>query len=152
MNIRQLIFISATFLLSGCTATDSIKGAQDVLKEFYNYSTVDWGLIDTLYCRPYNCDWPDEMERQFCADFPSELIPMYWHLSQNAKTYLHQQTLPLRIGASRDFIKQLNRTEATLDSVFVHTISQAFYMHNFVECYQQIMPQQIDNCFETMTR
>lgn len=152
MNIRHFIIIAAALLLYGCTTTDSVKEAQDALKEFYNYSTVDWDCIDTLYYRPYNCDWPDDVERLFSEEFPSELIPMYWHLSQNAKTYLHQQTLPLRIGASRDFIEQLNRTEAALDSVFVHTVSQAFYMRNFVDCYQQIMPQQIDSCFEAMTR
>lgn len=152
MNIRYLIIVIATCLLCSCTKRDCFCEAQDALKQFYNYSTVDWDRIDSLYYRPYNCDWPDEVERLFSEEFPSELIPMYWHMTQNAKTYLHQQILPLRIGAPRAFIEQLNRTEAALDSVFVHTVSQAFYMRNFVDCYQQIMPQQIDSCFEAMTR
>jgi signal-transduction protein with cAMP-binding, CBS, and nucleotidyltransferase domain len=68
---------------------------------------------------------------------------------QNAKTYLHQQTLPLRIGASDEFIEQLNRTESALDSVFVRMVSQEYYMRVFVDCYEEIMPQEVTKCFET---
>lgn len=133
---------------TGCSRQDSISVAHDELARFYNYSTVDWDLIDTLYYRPYNCDWPDEMEKIFAPEFPFELIPMYWHLTQNAKTYLHQKTLPLRIGASPEFIDQLNRTEAALDTLFVRMVSQPYYMRLDVDCYQEIMPQEVTKCFE----
>ena len=124
--------------------------AQKELSNFYNYSTVDWNLIDSLYYRPYNCDWPDEIGKQFHPEFPFELIPMYWNRLQNAKTYLHQQALPLRIGASDEFLTQISHTESALDSVFVLMASQPYYMRIFVDCYQEIMPQEIDKCFELL--
>ena len=147
-----LIFALAALVLNGCAKQDSVSVAHNELAKFYNFSTVDWDLIDSLYYRPYNCDWPDEMEKLFNKDFPFELIPMYWHELQNAKIYLHQQTLPLRIGASNEAIEQLNRTESMLDSVFVRMVSQEYYMRVFVDCYEEIMPQEVTKCFETLNR
>ena len=139
--------------ITGCgKKQDSVSVAHNELGRFYNYSTVDWDLIDTLYYRPYNCDWPDETEKLFDSEFPFELIPMYWHVLQNARTYLHQQTLPLRIGASEEFIEQLNRTEAALDSVFVRMVSQPFYNRIAVDVYEEIMPQEVTKCFEMYDR
>jgi hypothetical protein len=88
------------------------------------------------------------MGKIFDPEFPQELIPKYWHRLQNAKTYLHQKTLPLRIGASPEFIDQLNRTEAALDTLFVRMVSQPYYMRLDVDCYQEIMPQEVTKCFE----
>lgn len=147
-TILMLALAWVAVFSTGCSRQDSISVAHDELARFYNYSTVDWDLIDTLYYRPYNCDWPDEMEKIFAPEFPFELIPMYWHLTQNAKTYLHQKTLPLRIGASPEFIDQLNRTEAALDTLFVRMVSQPYYMRLDVDCYQEIMPQEVTKCFE----
>lgn len=150
--IRNFIYILfASLFLWGCSKHDSIRESQLELERFYNYSTVDWDLIDSLYYRPYNCDWPDEYAALFDPEFPFELIPMYWHMLQNAKTYLHQQTLPLSIGASDEFVKQLNLTEAALESAFVHMVTQPYYMRVDVDCYQEIMPQEIDKCFESLT-
>ena len=73
---------------------------------------------------------------------------MYWHMLQNARTYLHQKTLPMRIEASEEFINQLNYTESCLDSVFVHMVSQPYYMRLDVDCYEEIMPQEVTKCFE----
>lgn len=135
--------------LTGCTKQDSVSVAHNELGKFYNYSTVDWARIDSMYYRPYNCDWPEEIGAQIAPDFPFEYTSKYWHRLQNAKTYLHQQTLPLRIGASDEFIEQLNRTESALDSVFVRMVSQEYYMRVFVDCYEEIMPQEVTKCFET---
>lgn len=135
--------------LTGCAKQDSISVAHKELGKFYNWSTVDWGRIDTLYYRPYNCDWSEEIGAQIAPDFPFEYTSKYWHRLQNAKTYLHQQTLPLRIGASEEFIEQLNRTESALDSVFVRMVSQEYYMRVFVDCYEEIMPEEVTKCFET---
>ncbi len=145
-----LILALAALVLTGCARQDSVSVAHNELGKFYNFSTVDWDRIDSLYYRPYNCDWPAEMEQLFDKDFPFELIPMYWHELQNAKTYLHQQTLPLRIGASDAFIEQLNRTESMLDSVFVRMVTDAYYMRLFVDAYQEIMPQEVTKCFEML--
>jgi len=148
--MRESLLIGlALVILMGCTKQDSVSVAHNELGKFYNYSTVDWARIDTLYYRPYNCDWSEEIGAQIAPDFPIEYTSKYWHRLQNAKTYLHQQTLPLRIGASDAFIEQLNRTESVLDSVFVHIVSQEFYMRLFVDCYEEIMPQEVTKCFES---
>ena len=146
MKIKYIIIAITALLFISCTKQDSVSIAQKELARFYNCSTVDWCRIDTLYYRPYKCDWPDEISVN--QDFPLEDATRYWHRLQNAKTYLHQQTLPLRIGASDAFIEQLNQTEAALDSVFVSLITQEYYLRAFVDCYQEIMPQEITKCFE----
>ena len=149
MKIKYIIISITALLFVGCAKQDSISVAHNELARFYNYSTVDWCLIDSLYYRPYNCDWPEEIGAQIAHDFPMEYTTKYWHRLQNAKTYLHQQTLPLRIGASEEFIEQLNRTESALDSVFVRMVSQEYYMRVFVDCYEEILPQEVTKCFET---
>ena len=146
---KSLLIGLVVVILMGCTKQDSVSVAHNELGKFYNYSSVDWARIDTLYYRPYNCDWSEEIGAQIAPDFPIEYTSKYWHRLQNAKTYLHQQTLPLRIGASDAFIEQLNRTESALDSVFVRIVSQEYYMRIFVDCYEEIMPQEVTKCFET---
>ena len=143
-------FLFALLLLSSCAKQDSRSLALQELQRFYNCSTVDWAKLDTLYYRPYNCDWPDEIGAQINPDFPPEYVAKYWHRLQNAKTWLHQQTLPLRCDASEAFIAQLNHTESALDSVFVHIVSQEYYLRLFVDCYEEVMPQEIDKCFESL--
>ena len=44
----------------------------------------------------------------------------------------------------------MNHTESALDSVFVHIVNQEYYMRLFVDCYEEIMPQEIDKCFEEL--
>ena len=149
---RYLLILTVLVAFIGCARQDSVCVAQKELGKFYKYSTVDWARIDTLYYRPYNCDWSEDIGAQIAPDFPMEYTSKYWHRLQNAKTYLHQQTLPLRIGASDEFIKQLNHTESALDSVFVRIASQEYYMRIFVDCYEEIMPLEIDKCFETLTK
>ena len=146
---KSLLIGLVVVILMGCTKQDSVSVAHNELGKFYNWSTVDWAGIDSMYYRPYNCDWPEEIGAQIAPDFPFEYTSKYWHRLQNAKTYLHQQTLPLRIGASDEFIEQLNRTESALDSVFVRMVSQEYYMRVFVDCYEEIMPQEVTKCFET---
>ena len=150
-NNILFIFAILVFLLS-CTRQNTTSLATAELSNFYNCSTIDWAMIDTRYYRPYNCDWSEEIGAQIASDFPLEYTSKYWHRLQNAKTYLHQQTLPLRIGASDAFIEQVNRTESALDSVFVAIVSQEYYMHLFVDCYEEIMPLEIDHCFDALSR
>lgn len=140
------LLLMALLVLVSCSRPCQ-QTSEAVLQNFYSCSTVDWALIDTLYYRPYNCDWPDEIGEQIHPDFPPEYAAKYWHRLQNAKTYLHQQTLPLRCDASEAFIAQLNQTESALDSVFVHIVSQEYYLRLFVDCYEEVMPQEIDRCF-----
>lgn len=153
MRLKKYLLLP-TILVAfiGCAKQDSTSVAQKELSKFYNYSTVDWALIDTLYYRPYNCDWPEEIGHRIHPDFPLEYATLYWNRIQNAKTYLHQQTLPLRSGASAECIKQLECAESALDSVFVAIVSQEYYMRIYVDCYEEIMPLEIDKCFETLTK
>ena len=133
--------------LVACSPKDAQNEAKKELLNFYSCSTVDWALMDTLYYRPYNCDWPEESGGQIHSSFPPEYAALYWNRLQNAKTYLHQHTLPLRSGASEAFLEQLSHTESAMDSVFVLIVSQEYYMRVFVDCYEEIMPQEIDKCF-----
>ena len=94
-NIVSELLLIALLVLGSCSRPCQQQTSETVLQNFYNCSTVDWALIDTLYYRPYNCDWPDEIGAQIHPDFPPEYSARYWHRLQNAKTYLHQQTLPL---------------------------------------------------------
>lgn len=150
INRLLSFFLCALLMFPSCTKQDRKCIAQQELQQFYNCSTIDWAKMDTLYYRPYNCDWPDEIGAQIHPDFPPEYSAKYWHRLQNAKTYLHQQTLPLRSGASEEFIAQLYHTESALDTVFVHIVNQEYYMRLFVDCYEEIMPQEIDKCFEEL--
>lgn len=152
MRKIYVLSIIIPLVCSCCGRSSRTDVALKELGNFYNFSTVDWSLIDTLYYRPYKCDWSEEIGAQIAPDFPMEYTSKYWHRLQNAKTYLHQQTLPLRIGASDAFIEQLNRTESALDSVFVRIVSQEYYMRIYVDCYEEIMPLEIDKCFETLTK
>ncbi len=150
MRNNLFLIMVAALAFVGCAKQDRVNMAYNELARFYNHSTVDWLLIDTLYYRPYNCDWPEEIETQIDSTFPMEYAARYWHRLQNAKTYLHQHTLPLRCGASMESVAQLNRTESALDSVFVRIVSQEYYMRIFGDCYEEIMPVEIDKCFETL--
>lgn len=152
MKIKCIILSITALFFMGCAKQDSISVAQNELARYYNFSTVNWNHIDSIYYRPYNCDWPDAIGAKIASDFPMEYTSKFWNRLQNAKTYLHQQTLPLRIGASDEFIKQLNHTESALDTVYVRIVSQEYYMRIFVDCYEEIMPQEIDKCFETLTK
>jgi hypothetical protein len=150
INRLLSFFLCALLIFPSCTKQDRKCIALDELKQFYSCSTVDWAKLDTLYYRPYNCDWSDEIGAQIHPDFPPEYAAKYWLRLQNAKTYFHQQTLPLRSGASEEFIAQLNHTESAFDSVFVHIVNQEYYMRLFVDNYEEIMPQEIDKCFEEL--
>ena len=116
------------------------------LAAFYSYNTVDWCAMDELY-RPYNADWSEAIEAKILPEFPCEMLAPYWNRLQNAKTEFHRQTLPLRAVAPQEAIAQLDRTEAMFDSLFVYTVSQEYYMRIYVDCYEELIPAEIDHCF-----
>ena len=145
----HILFFFLTFV--ACSTKTIQDEAKQVLGNFYSCSSVDWELMDTLYYRPYNCDWPEEIGSRMHPDFPAEFAGQYWHTLQNAKAYLHQQTLPLRSGASEACLEQLSRTESAFDSVFVLIVSQEYYMRIFVDCYEEIIPTEIDRCFQALS-
>ena len=70
--IGLLTLACPLFVFNGCAKQDSISMAQNELAIFYDCSTVDWALIDTLYYRPYNCDWSEEIGHRIHPGFPLE--------------------------------------------------------------------------------
>jgi hypothetical protein len=153
-QIIWFTIISASFLFTSCYKPEKSAHLQghvtmDLLSvtAFYNYSTVDWCALDTVYYRPYNCDWPEEIGSRIIPGFPPEYATQYWHLLQNAKTKFHQQTLPLRAITSDRTQQQLDRTEAAFDSIYVHIVSQEYYLRIFPDCYNELIPPMIDSLF-----
>jgi len=155
MNTTNVyIILLAAALLPACkpqsqqsALTVDCTEALNAMASFYSYSTVDWCELDERYYRPYNADWPEDYETRFSPEFPGELIAPYWHRLQNARTFFHQQTLPLRAVAPAKAIRQLDRTEALFDTLFVRTVSQQYYLRLYVDAYEELMPREIDKCF-----
>ena len=143
---KSIVLIVLGAVLLGCAKQDSVSVAHNELARFYNYSTVDWCYIAELYHPSSSYPWPEGIE--ISLNYSLEEADFYLDRTQNAKIYLHQHTLPLRIGASDEFIDQLNHTEAALDSVFINFITQEYYLRCFEDCYQEIMPQEVTKCFE----
>lgn len=158
--MKHITLFSAFLLLLGCSCTNrtapqsaftvDCTEALHTLASFYSYSTVDWCELDARYYRPYNCDWPEEIGNRILPEFPHEQVGSYWNRLQKAKTYFHQQTLPLRAVAPIDAIRQLDHTEAMFDSLFVYTVSQEYYMRLYVDCYEELIPAEIDKCFSLL--
>ena len=112
---------------------------------FYNYSTVNWTMMDTLYYRSYAGDWSEEIDSRIHPEFSLEIAAQYWHLLQNAKTYFHQQNLPLRRTTSKQGKQALDKAEAMFDTVFLHCVEQEYYLRLFVDVYNEIMPSTVDD-------
>ena len=149
-----LLLVLAALSFHSCKSVDKSSAftvdcteALSTMASFYSYSTIDWCDIDERYYRPYNCDWPEEIGARILPEFPLEFVGPYWNRLQNAKTFFHQQTLPLRAVAPAIAIQQLDRTEAMFDSLFVYTVSQEYYLRIYVDCYEELIPAEIDKCF-----
>lgn len=131
-------------VITTCTSrNDTIDLHQ--ISPFYNYSTVDWAMTDTLYYRSYAADWGAEISERIHPEFPQEIAAEYWHRLQNAKTYFHQQSLPLRQTTFKRGRKALDGAEAMFDTVFLHCVEQEYYTRLFVDVYNEIMPSVIDD-------
>lgn len=145
MKIIIPIFILSLIGFTGCHSNSSIAD----IAEFYNYSTVNWVRIDTMYYRPYAADWSEDIGKQIRPDFPDEIAAKYWHRLQNAKTDFHQQTMPLRAASSAEVCEALDRTESMFDTVFVRCIEQEYYMRLLVDTYNETMPPALDSLCRT---
>lgn len=111
---------------------------------FGNYSSVNWELIDTLYYRPYNCDWDNDLDEIMAeSEFPNEIAAQYWHLLQNAKTNFHEKCLPIRAIAPKRLRKKIDYTASLFDTVFVKIIEQDYYMRIFPDIYNEIIGENI---------
>lgn len=139
--MRLTLSILSLIAFSGCHGDGGIPD----IASFYNYSTVDWGRIDTMYYRPYTADWSEDIDRRIHPDFPNEIAAKYWHSLQNAKTVFHQRTMPLRAASSGDVCEALNRTESMFDTVFVRCVEQEYYMRLLVDTYNENMPPALDS-------
>ena len=88
------------------------------------------------------------MNKRIIKDFPIEISTEIWHLLQNARKDFHQKSLPLRVQASNDIIKALDRTEVMFDTVFIKCVSQEYYMRLFPEMYNEVMKPALDELVE----
>lgn len=113
---------------------------------YSNYSTVDWNKIDTLYYRPYNCDWENTIKNlTLPRDFPNSEACRGWHLLQNAKQDFHIKATRARINSTPEIKRALLAIEASFDSVFVHFISDDYYARAFIDKYNPTMSNAFSN-------
>lgn len=138
--------------LASCSNNKQIYAVYcSIASSYGNYSTVNWKRIDSLYYRPYNCDWDGGLDEIITnSQFPKDIAGLYWHLLQNAKTYCHQQSAPVRAVASRKVIQALDNMETMFDTVFLNIVSQDYYMRVFVDEYNQTMPAAFDKVLQAM--
>ena len=140
-NFWLIIFATISFF--GCNR-NSVAEFVSGISCYYDFSTVDWQELSNKYYRPYESNWSSEIDKKIISGFPLEIASEYWHLLQNARTDFHQKSLPLRTEATENIINALDETEAAFDSVFVHCVSQEYYMRLFPEMYNETMKPTID--------
>ena len=150
--MNRVFLMIVVCVLVGCQKQPTNSTDLQNLASWYSCSTVDWCKIDTAYYPSYPMEWAEKYESYKVADFPQEIACEYGLRLKNAKTYFHQQTLPLRAGGTHPFCQQLDKVEATFDSIYVKIISQDYYMRLFIDVYEEEMPQRIDACFEALEK
>ena len=136
-----MIIILSLIAFTGCHSNGGIPD----IAMYYNYSTVEWERLDTMYYRPYAADWSEDIGRRIHPDFPQDIAAEYWHRLQNAKTHFHQRTMPLRATAPQEVLESLDRAEAAFDTVFVRCVEQEYYMRLFVDVYNETLPPALDS-------
>lgn len=149
--IAQSVILIGLLCLVACskpsTPVAGIYSAEEYdarIGVWYNFSTVDWAMLDTFYYRPYNCDWPDEYVASVGENHIPEEDARVWHLLQNARTKFHQDNLPLRAASTAEQRAHLDQVDAAFDTVFVRYMQNDYYLRAFVDAYQEVLPQQID--------
>lgn len=129
------------------SCSDSKQAYSDyyaIASSFGNYSSINWAHIDSLYYRPYNCDWGDDLDELITkSQFPIEKAAEYWHLLKNAKTNFKEQCLPIREVAPKRLRKRIDYTASLFDTVFVRIIEQEYYMRIFPDVYNEIIGEYI---------
>ena len=144
---RYLLILFANVLITSCKQDATTEFIKDI-RCYSDYSTAAWSDLSEKYYRPNAGDWDSEMNKRIIKDFPIEISTEIWHLLQNARTDFHQKSLPLRVQASDDIIKALDRTEVMFDTVFVRCVSQEYYMRLFPEMYNEVMKPALDELVE----
>ena len=144
---RYLLILFASMLITSCKQDATTEFIKDI-RCYSDYSTAAWSDLSEKYYRPNAGDWDSEMNKRIIKDFPIEISTEIWHLLQNARNDFHQKSLPLRVQASEDIIKALDRTEVMFDTVFVRCVSQEYYMRLFPEMYNEVMKPALDELVE----
>lgn len=121
------------------------------LCSYYDYSTVNWERIDTLFYRPNEANWSESIQARIRKGFPPEIAAEYWHCLQNAKTDFHQQSMPVRLIVSNRGRDVLDQIETMFDSVFVRCVEQEYYMRLFPDMYNEVMQPAMDNLFQQLS-
>jgi len=119
---------------------ESIISLLDNTVQYADYSTIDWKKIDTLYIRPYNCDWEFTFENLVLdKNFPSSELCKKWHLLQNAKKDFHIKATRARTISTVETRKAILNVESSFDSVFLNFTKDIYYMRSFIDNYNPIM-------------
>ena len=130
-------------LFVDCKQDTATKFVEDI-NCYSDFSTVDWSELSNKYYHPNIADRDSVINEQIIDGFPSEIAIGIWCLLQNARADFHQKSQPLRAEATKDIVNTLDQTEAMFDTVFVHCVSQEYYMRLFSEMYNEVMPSAID--------
>ena len=130
-------------LFVDCKQDTATKFVEDI-NCYSDFSTVDWSALSNKYYHPNIADRDSVINEQIIDGFPSEIAIGIWCLLQNARADFHQKSQPLRAEATKDIVNTLDQTEAMFDTVFVHCVSQEYYMRLFSEMYNEVMPSAID--------
>ena len=128
------------------TEVDSIVSSLAQTLQYADYSTVDWLKVDSLFYRPYNCDWETAFPNfNLAEDFPNDLACEKWHLLQNAKKDFHLKTAVARTINNNETRIALLNVEFAFDSVFYYFTKDEFYMRAFIDNYNPIMSKAFDD-------
>ena len=162
-RISLILVLLASMLAAGCCRSSQqvnnelrdelIVEYMRMLSDFYDCSLVSWDYFTELELHQNKSDWGPQVTKVMDdsgKDF--EGTSMYWEMLQNAKVYLHCESLPLRALTSPKVAKELDNLEAAFDKVFVEMVSQEYYMRVFQDVYDETIQPQIDRLTKTISK
>jgi hypothetical protein len=162
LMILSLLSISFCTLFLGCKESQkpvSTLGAESIVSslaqtiQYADYSTVDWLEVDSMFYRPYQCDWETTFPKlNLTEDFPNQVACEKWHLLQNAKKDFHLKTAVARTINNEETRLALLHVESAFDSVFYYFTKDEFYMRSFIDHYNPIMSKAFDDLTITINK
>ena len=144
------LLILALVLLSSCECC-RINEFVKKINCYSDYTAVDWCALSDKYYTTDAAEMDSTTIELIIDEFPLEMATEFWRLLHNARCDFHEKSLPVRAEASIDVINSLDRTEAMFDTVFVHCVSQEYYMRLFPEVYDETMKPTIEELILELT-
>ena len=155
-RLAAVLIIVSSFLAGSCCNSSQSENSEvrdnlilqymTFVSDFYDSAMVDWDSFAELNIHQYKSDWDPELHKKFDPSWEqTEAASSYWEKLQNAKFYLHCQSLPLRAMSNRRITKAMDELEAAFDEVFVSMVSQEYYMRVFEDVFDETVPPKIDH-------